>query len=196
MSAHAQPRLTDDEYLAIERKAELRHQFYDGVMYAMSGGSPAHAFIVASLARELGMALKRGPCKLAIADLRVRVSRGGLYTYPDLTVTCDEPRYADGLKDTLTNPTLLIEVLSPTTEAYDRGFKFEQYRSIESLREYVLVSQTRPHIEIFRRQPANEWLLSEFTGMDATCHFDSVGCSIPLAEIYDKIDFEENVPLI
>ena len=195
MSAHAQPRLTEEEYLQAERAAELRHQFYDGVMYAMSGGSPEHAYLIGSLTRELGMALKKGPCRVYPSDLRVRVSRGGLYTYPDVTLICDEPKYADDIKDTLTNPTLLIEVLSPTTEAYDRGFKFEQYRSIASLQEYALVSQSRPHIEIFRRQPSNEWLLAEYTGMEATCRFDSVGCAIPLAEIYDKIEFEESAPL-
>ena len=194
MSAHAQPRLTDEEYLALERKAEFRNQFYDGIMYAMSGGSPIHAFVIAALAREFGNAFKKRPCRVASSDLRVRVSRGGLYTYPDIVVICDEPRYSDDQKDTLLNPTLLIEVLSPSTEAYDRGFKTEQYRKIESLREYALVSQSRPHVEIFRRQSGGGWLLSEFTGLDTACRFESVDCTIPLAEIYDKITFEE-VPL-
>ncbi len=194
MSAHAQPRLTDEEYLALERKAEFRNQFYDGIMYAMSGGSPTHAFVISAMAREFGNAFKKRPCRVASSDFRVRVSRGGLYTYPDIVVVCDEPKYSDDQKDTLVNPTLLIEVLSPSTEAYDRGFKTEQYRKIESLREYALVSQSRPHIEVFRRQASGDWLMSESTGVDASCRFDSVDCTIPLAEIYDKITFEE-VPL-
>ena len=195
MSAHAQPRLSEEQYLEIERKAEFRHQFYDGVMYAMSGGSSTHAFLIASLSREFGNLFKNRPCRVATSDLRVRVSRGGLYTYPDVVVVCGNLSFADDQKDTLTNPTMLVEVLSSSTEAYDRGFKAEQYRQIESLREYVLVSQSRPHIEVFTKSASGHWVLSEFTGLDTTCRFDSVDCSIPLAEIYDKIVFEET-PLI
>jgi len=195
MSAHAQPRLSEEQYLEIERKAEFRHQFYDGIMYAMSGGSPSHAFLIAALSREFGNAFKKRPCQVATSDLRVRVSRGGLYTYPDVIVICGDLKFADDQKDTLTNPTLLIEVLSPSTEAYDRGFKTEQYRKIESLREYALVSQTRPHIEVFTKAADGRWTLSEFTGLDTTCKFESVDLSIPLAEIYDKIVFEETSPL-
>ncbi|MEO5926080.1 MAG: Uma2 family endonuclease [Bryobacteraceae bacterium] len=191
MSAHAQPRLSEQEYLEAERKAEFRHQFYDGIVYAMSGGSPSHAFIIASLSRELGNALKKRPCQVASSDLRIRVSESGLYTYPDVVVVCGDLKFADDQRDTVINPALLIEVLSPSTEAYDRGFKSEQYRKLESLQEYALVSQAYPHIEIFRRQATNEWLLSEFNNLDQTCHVESVGCSIPLAEIYDKIKFEE-----
>ena len=178
----------------MERKAEFRSQFFDGIMYAMSGGSPTHAFVIAALAREFGNAFKKRPCRVASSVLRVRVSRGGLYTYPDIVVICDEPRYSDDQEDTLVNPTLLVEVLSPSTEAYDRGFKTEQYRKIESLREYALVAQSRPHIEVFRRQASGDWLMSESTGLDTACRFESVDCTIPLAEIYDKITFEE-VPL-
>ena len=194
MSAHAQPRLTDEEYLERERKAEFRHEFYDGIIYAMSGGSSPHALIITALGREFGNAFKKRPCWVATSELRVRVARGGLYAYPDAVILRGEATFADAQKDTLLNPTLLIEVLSPSTEAYDRGFKTEQYRKIESLREYALVSQSRPHVEIFRRQPGGGWLLSEFTGLDTACRFESVDCTIPLAEIYDKITFEE-VPL-
>jgi Uma2 family endonuclease len=195
MSAHAQPRLSEEQYLELERKAEFRHQFYDGIMYAMSGGSPSHAFIISALNGELRNALKKRSCQVASSDLRVRVSRGGLYTYPDVVVVCGDLSFADDHKDTLTNPTLLVEVLSPSTEAYDRGFKTEQYRKIDSLLEYVLVSQSRAHIEVFAKSPSGQWVLSEFTGLDTTCRFDSIDCSIPLAEIYDKIVFEETSPI-
>jgi Uma2 family endonuclease len=114
-----------------------------------------------------------------------------LYTYPDLVVVRGEPKFADGRTDTLLNPTLAIEVLSPSTESYDRGFKSAQYRRIESLEEYALVSQTEARVEVFRRQPGGHWLLTEWVGMDASCKFDSVGASVPLAEIYDKVSFEE-----
>jgi Uma2 family endonuclease len=191
MSAHAQPRLSEEQYLEIERKAEFRHQFFDGIMYAMSGGSPSHAFIISTLNAAFRNALKQRPCQVASSDLRVRVTEGGLYTSPDIVVICGDLKFADDQKDTVTNPTLLIEVLSPSTEAYDRGVKFEQYRKIESLREYAVVSQSLPHIELFRRRSENEWLLTEFNNLDQTCRFDSVDCTIPLAEIYDKIKFEE-----
>jgi Uma2 family endonuclease len=195
MSASAQPRLSEEQYLEIERKAEFRHQFYDGIMYPMSGGPFTRALLIAALSREFGNAFKKRPCHVATSDLRVRVSDGGLYTYPDVVVVCGDISFADDRKDTVTNPTLLIEVLSPSTEAYDRGFKTEQYRKIESLREYVLVSQSRPHIEVFSKSPSVQWVLSEYTGLDTTCRLDSVDCSIPLAEIYNKVVFEETSPL-
>jgi Uma2 family endonuclease len=194
MSAHAQPRLSDEEYLALERKAEFRHEFFDGIMYAMSGGSSPHALIITALGREFGNAFKKRPCWIATSELRVRVAQSGL-AYPDAVIMCGEPQYADSRVDTLLNPTLLIEVLSPSTEAYDRGLKFEQYRKLDSLREYALVSQSHPHIEIFRRQASGDWLMSESTGLDASCRFDSADCSILLAEIYEKITFEETSPL-
>jgi Uma2 family endonuclease len=159
-------------------------------MYAMSGGSVPHSLIAGNLGRELSVALKKRPCMVFSSDLRVRVTPEGLYTYPDLSVVCSEPRLLDGRSDTLLNPALVIEVLSPSTEAYDRGFRSAQYRRVESLEEYALVSQTEPRVEIFRRQDAGHWLLSEFVGLEAACLFDSVQVSVPLAEIYDKVAFD------
>ncbi len=121
--------------------------------------------------------------------MRVRVSKTGLYTYPDIVVVCGEPRFVDGLADTLLNPILIIEVLSPSTEAYDRGFKFAQYRTLESLQEYALVSQSEPLVEIFRRQLSGDWLFSVSTGMEAVCRFDSVNCTVAMKDIYDKVTF-------
>ncbi|MEI9813366.1 MAG: Uma2 family endonuclease [Acidobacteriota bacterium] len=194
MSAHPQPRpLTEEEYLALDRAAETRSEFYQGVVYAMPGGSLAHALINSSLTREIGMAFKGSPCWVVTQMLRVRIAPGGLYAYPDLAIVCGEGRYCGEQKDTLLNPTVLIEVLSPSTEAYDRGFKSEQYRKIETLKEYALVSQTKPHIEIYSRQPDGRWLLSEESGLDASFRLESVGCLIPLAEIYDRVSFDESV---
>ncbi|MGH9646369.1 MAG: Uma2 family endonuclease [Bryobacteraceae bacterium] len=190
MSAQSQPRLTPEQYLDIERAAtDVRSEYYNGRMYAMSGGTHPHAIVIGNLGSELRIALKKGPCVVTTSDLRVRVSKTGLYTYPDIVVVCDPPQYGDGRHDTVLNPTLIIEVLSPSTEAYDRGFKFAQYRALESLQEYALVSQSEPLVEIFRRQPGGDWLLSESAGIDAVCRFDSVGCTVPMKDIYNKVSF-------
>lgn len=192
MSAHAQPRLTPEQYLELERAAETRSEYYAGRMYAMSGGSHRHAIIIASLSRELGIALRKRSCSVATSDLRVRVTRDGLYTYPDVVVVCGDPSYADDQQDTVLNPALLAEVLSPSTESYDRGFKFSQYRKIESLQEYALVSQAEPRVEVYRRQHGGGWLLAEFEGLGAICRFDSLDCPVALAELYDKVTFESD----
>ena len=138
MAAQPQLRLTPEQYLEIERAAEFRSEFYNGRTYAMAGASPTHVLLVGNLTGELRSLLRNGPGLIYPNDLRVRVSPSGLYTYPDVVVVCGESVYADKRKDTLINPALIIEVLSPTTEAYDRGFKFTQYRTLESLKEYAL----------------------------------------------------------
>jgi len=159
MSAQPQPRLTPEQYLEAERAAEFRSEYYGGHIFAMSGGSYRHAQIIGGVVRELGNALKTRPCSVVTNDLRLRVSPDGLYTYPDVLVICGEPQFADYQRDTLLNPALIVEVLSPSTEAYDRGFKAQQYRTLASLEEYVLVSQAEPRLEVFRRQPGGHWLL-------------------------------------
>jgi Uma2 family endonuclease len=192
MVAQSVSLLTVDQYLEIERAAETKSEFYEGRMYAMSGGTFPHSRIGTNLTGELGQKLKKGPCFVNNSDLRVRA--GQIHTYPDVSVVCGEPKLADTYKDTLLNPILVIEVLSPSTEAYDRGFKFAQYRQVESLQEYALVSQIEARIEIFRRQPTNEWLLSEAVGMDAHIRFQSVNCEIALADVYDKVTFDPPAP--
>jgi Uma2 family endonuclease len=191
MSAHAQPRLTPEQYLEIERAAEFRSDYYDGRMYAMSGGCPRHAFINGNLVRELGNAIKQRPCSVAASDLRLRVGSGVLYTYPDVIVVCGEIKVAHGHSDTLTNPTVVAEVLSPSTERYDRGVKSVQYRTIDSLQEYALISQSEARMELFSRQSSGRWLLSEFVGLNAICKFESLDCSVALADIYHNITFDE-----
>jgi Uma2 family endonuclease len=189
MSAHAQPVLTPEQYIEIERAAEVKSEYYNGRMYAMSGASYPHGLIIGGLSGKLNAALESGPCAVITNDLRVRVSPRGLYTYPDVVVVCGEARFADNQKDTLLNPTFLAEVLSLSTEAYDRGFKSAQYRKLESLQEYALVSQTEPRVEVFRRQAGGGWLLSEFAGLDAVCRFESLDCQIALSDIYKRITF-------
>lgn len=193
MAAQAQPRLTPEQYLELDRAAEFRNEYYDGVMYAMAGGSPHHSHIIGNLTREFGTILKRQPCLVMPSDSRVRLLPGRSYVYPDMVVACEPRQYADDQKDILLNPSLVIEVLSPSTEAHDRGLKSAQYRAVSSLGEYALVSQTEPRVEIYRRQTEGQWLFSEFIGMEATAEFTTLPggtVRIPLAEIYDKITFE------
>src|SRR5579871_886026 len=190
MTAHPQPRLTPEEYLELDRASDVRNEYYNGHMYAMAGGSFPHAIIIGNLTGEIRSVLKGRPCYVAPSDLRVRVSPDGLYTYPDLSVVCGEPKLLDGRKDTLLNPALLIEVLSPSTEAYDRGFKSAQYRTLETLQEYALVSQSEPRVEVFRRQSSGDWLLSEAVGVESICSFDSLDARVKLSEIYANVTFE------
>lgn len=191
MAAHPQHWITPEEYLEIERAAELKHEYYNGRIWDRAGGSYWHSLIAANFSRELGNALKGKPCAVLTSDLRISVSPQGLYTYPDVAVVCAEPKFVDGRKDTLANPTLLVEVLSPSTEAHDRGFKSAQYRTLASLQEYVLVAQNEARVEVFNRQSNGNWLLTEFAGLDAVAHFESVGARVPLAQIYEKVQFGE-----
>ncbi len=195
MSAQPQPRLTPEQYLESERAAEFRSEYYCGQIFAMAGGSYQHFQIIGNVTGELHAALKKRPCSVGSNDLRLRVSPQGLYTYPDVVVICGDPRFADNQQDTLLNPTLIVEVLSPSTEGYDRGFKFAQYRTVESLEEYVLVAQAEPRVEVFRRQRDRHWLLSEAYGLESTCRFDSLDCSLALADIYDKVTFPPGGPI-
>ncbi len=181
------PFLSPEEYLAFERQAETRSEYYEGEMFAMTGGSRRHNLIVTNVVRELSLQLKKRSCEVYSNDQRVRIPETGLYTYPDIVVACGEPRFEDESFDTLLNPLLIVEILSPTTEAYDRGKKFENYRTIGSLAEYVLVSQDEPRVEQFLRQDGNHWLFTAFAGLEATIPLSSIQCELALAEIYDKV---------
>jgi Uma2 family endonuclease len=196
MSAQPHARLTEEQYLAVERAAEFKSEYYDGYMYAMAGASASHTQITVNLAGELRAALRQKPCGVMANDLRVRVPPSRIYTYPDVAVVCGPMQFADDQKDTLLNPTLLIEVLSTSTETHDRSTKFDCYAEIQSLQEYALISQFKPRVEIFRRQPSNQWLYLKITGLDSSCTFESVSATIPLAEIYHRIEFAPESPLL
>jgi Uma2 family endonuclease len=189
MSSQPKHLYTPEEYLELERKAEYRSQYVRGEIFAMSGASRAHGVIVMNFSGAFWQHLKGRPCEAYATDMRVRVSAARMYTYPDLTIVCGEPQFADDQKDTLLNPVVLIEVLSPSTEGYDRGIKFGHYRTLPSLREYLAVAQDRAHIEHYVRQPDNRWLLSEYSSLDEALVLPSLELSIPLAEIYDKVQF-------
>jgi Uma2 family endonuclease len=188
MATHPIHRLTPEEYLEIDRKAEIRSEYLDGEMFAMSGAGARHGDIVVNIALGLRTRL-RGRCRVSANDLRVRISENGLYAYPDIVVVCGKRRFLEGgHNDTVLNPVLIFEVLSPSTADYDRGGKFAFYRQIDSLREYLVVAQDRPHVERHVRQPSGEWLLTEIDGLEATVALHSVEAELPLAEIYDDIE--------
>ncbi|MBA3694524.1 MAG: Uma2 family endonuclease [Acidobacteria bacterium] len=191
MSAIPKRKLTPEEYLEIERKAEYKSEYFDGEVFAMAGAKRRHNVIAWNIGGELRQHLKGKNCEAYPADMRVFVPQTGLYTYPDLVVVCGEPQFQDDIFDTLLNPILIIEVLSDTTETYDRGKKFQHYRSIESLQEYVLVSQDEARIEKYVKRGDGFWLLSEAVGLDSEIEFASIECRIALAEVYDKIDFSD-----
>ncbi len=179
-------RYSPAEYLALERKAVFKSEYHDGLITAMAGTSREHNLITINFAREISSQLKDRPCEAYVSDMRVYIDRTGLYTYPDVVVACGEPRFQDDEVDTLLNPTVIVEVLSPTTEVYDRGKKFLHYRRLPSLREYVLVSQDRVLVERFTRQ-GDEGLLTELNQIDDTLRLGSIDCELPLREIYAKV---------
>jgi Uma2 family endonuclease len=187
MASNPVSKLTEEQYLAIERAAEFKSEFLDGVMYAMSGGSMRHSYLAVNLIAELSAMLRGGECQIFNSDLRVRVSPR-MYAYPDVSVVCGKPLLADGHQDVLLNPVIIVEVLSPSTEQYDRGMKFQLYRTIESLREYILVDQDKVLIEQYIRQDANTWTLRDHPTLEDELKMDSIGVSLPLRLIYDRVD--------
>jgi Uma2 family endonuclease len=183
--------MTPDEYLAKERAAGTKSEYHDGHVFAMAGGTARHSRIANNVGRVLSEALDERPCFVSNSDLRVGAKRKS-YMYPDVSVACQETEVEDDLDDILLNPIVVVEVLSKSSEAYDRGFKFTRYRKIDSLAQYVLVSQDQPLVEVFTRQPGGDWLLSVHEGLEATVRLESLDCSIPLSGIYRKINFSES----
>lgn len=190
VSTQPKVRVTPQEYLELERKAEIRSEYYNGEMFAMSGATREHTKIAANITAELVNQFVDRPCEVYPLDMRTKVSPTGLYTYPDIVAVCGEPQFEDAHSDTLINPNLIIEVLSDSTESYDRGKKFAHYRTIDSLHEYVLVSQTECRIERFSRHDDGTWLYAENTDPDGSIELASVACRLSLSRVYHKVDFE------
>jgi Uma2 family endonuclease len=182
--------MTEEEYLAFERASAARHEFLDGRVYAMAGASLKHGDIIQNTSSNLFIKLRGGPCRAVTNELRVRVDATGLHTYPDIVVLCGEPQLTDDHLDTLTNPTVLVEVLSPSTEAYDRGAKWRHYQQIASLREYVLIAQDAPAVEHFIRQDDGSWRYEATIGLEAAVEFPTLGCALTLTEIYGDVRFD------
>ena len=191
MSAMPKTKLNELQYLAIENAAEFRSEFFDGEMFAMAGATPGHNTIRENLGGELYARIKGGRCRSYSVDQRVKVERTGLYTYPDLLIVCGKKQLASDDANSIVNPTAIIEVLSPSTEKYDRGAKFRNYRKIPTLIEYILVAQDEPVCERFIRQADGSWGYVSFVGLDDTLAFHSVPANILLADIYAGIDFPD-----
>ena len=189
MVAERLPYVTPEEYLAREHEAEHKSEYVDGVIYAMARGSPGHDRIAMNVGSEFRAHLKGRPCEAFSSNMRVRVNDQGLYTYPDVTVACGDARFDDVHGDTLLNPTVIVEILSPSTEAWDRGGKAERYRQLESLREYLLITQDRPHVERYARSEAGSWTLREVSGLDGSIRIESIALDLALAEVYDRVEF-------
>ena len=186
----AQAIFTPEEYLARERKALDKSEYRDGRIYAMPGASRKHNLITGNTLAELHVQLRNRVCEVYPSDMRVKVSSTGTYTYPDVVVVCEEPQFEDSYFDTLLNPTVLIEVLSPSTAAYDRGEKFASYQKLDSLCEYVLISQDRIRVEYYLRQQQT-WDLTEFHSLSDVFQLVSIGCELSLQAIYAKVQFSE-----
>ena len=191
-----------EEYLAMERAATERHEFIDGYVYQMAGESLEHSTINANLVAALVAALKGKPCRALSPNMKVRSgplikeqrTRKGLFSYPDVSVVCREPQFHDQYQDVLINPTVIIEVLPESTEVFDRDEKFRRYQTnLDSLQDYVLVSQALPLIQIYSRQP-DGWLYKHAAGLDDVLYLPSLDCRLPLADVYDRVTFPPEEP--
>jgi Uma2 family endonuclease len=184
-AARAESAVTGTEYLARERQAQTKSEYLGGSVVAMSGASRKHSHIVFSIAGELYPQLRDSSCEAFINDMRVKIAETGDYTYPDVVVACGDLQFEDAEVDTLLTPTVIIEVLSPSTERYDRGTKWTSYRQLPTLQEYLLVAQDRPSIEHYVRDETG-WRFSEVTDLDGTVTLPSIGCELRLREIYRR----------
>jgi Uma2 family endonuclease len=180
--------ITPEQYLEIERKAEFKSEYYQGEMFAMAGARWTHNRLVANLIASLHQQLRSRPCQTLPSDMRVQVEATGTYTHPDVSVVCGEPQFLDETRDTLLNPSLIVEVLSPSTEGFDRGRKFEYYCSVESVSEYLMVSSERVRAELYTRQPDGRWLLTAVNRLEDSLDLQSVGAHLALADLYEKVD--------
>lgn len=190
-------RFTPEEYLAFERGAETKHEYLDGQIYAMAGASPQHNQICFNLAGELHPQLKGTSCYGLTSDQKIRTDPMDLFSYPDLIIVCGQPKFHDKHRDVILNPQVIIEVLSPTTEAFDRGEKFVRYQRLKSLSDYIMVAQDRPSVEHYVKQKGKRpWLFTVETEISAEIVIDSIKCKLKLADIYDRVIFPPRHPLM
>ena len=186
----AQTYLTPSEYLAWERKQPFKNEYHNGQIIAMSGASRAHNLITMNMANQFYTQLLTHGCEIYPGDMRVRTSPTVSYYYPDVVVVCGEPRFEDDTFDTLLNPVLIVEILSPSTAAFDRGEKFEHYKQLDSLQEYMLISQNRVHVERYLRRDT-QWILTEYRKIDEGIHLLSNRCKLSVRDIYTLVKFPE-----
>ena len=189
MSTKPRIRISPEEYLALERRADGRSEWVDDEVFALAGASFVHSLITGNVVAALKPRLRGRGCTVHPSDLRVHVERGGMYYYPDVVVVCGPPQFVDGEKDTVTNPTLVVEVLSPSTEGWDRGAKFARYRRLDSLREVLFVAQDQIRVERYLRQPDGFWLLAEYGEETGDVIISTLDVLLPLAEVYEGVAF-------
>jgi Uma2 family endonuclease len=190
MSRQAKPYISEEEYLAIERAAEYKNEYVNGEIFAMTGASRKHNLISTNLLSSLSSQLREGACEVYPGEMRVKAPAARSYVYPDVVVVCSEPQFEDGFFDTLLNPTLVIEILSKSTESYNRLAKSAYYRTIESVVEYLLVSQEEYRVEQYVKQADERWLLSDVRSLESVVDLRSIGCSVALREIYTRVSID------
>lgn len=191
MSTQIKPFVTPEEYLRLERQAEYKSEYVNGEIFAMSGASRKHNLVAGNIVAELNRQLRGKPCEVYPSDMRVKVTATGLYTYPDVVVVWGEPKFEDEYVDTLLNPTLLVEVLSQSTERYDRIAKSSYYRTLDSLAEHLLVAQDEVRLEQYVKQADGQWLLFECSSLDKVVELPSISCSLALRDVYDKVSLDK-----
>lgn len=191
MSTQKIKKLTPEEYLDIERNAEFKSEYYNGEMFALAGASYVHNKISSNIHVSLANQLKGKECQVFQSDLKTKEQVSGLFTYPDIVLICGEPEFYDEEKDVVVNPTVIMEILSKSTETYDRGFKFELYRRIKSLKDYLMVSQDKISIEYYSRNTDNSWTLKEFSNINQSIELKSIDCILDLKDVYLKIDLKK-----
>lgn len=187
MSTQPNIYMSPEEYLALERRAEYKSEYVDGVAYAMAGASLRHNSITLNVAADLLFQLRDRPCRVCSNDMKVRLPDSRKFFYPDVVVVCGEIQFHDERTDVILNPSLIIEVLSESTEAFDRGGKFQAYQRLESLREYVLIAQDKPVVEQFIRQSDATWTYSAIIGLESSLSLPSIECTLNLSTVYDKV---------
>jgi Uma2 family endonuclease len=183
--------LTPEQYLDFERGSEERHEYYDGYLITMAGESLSHSRICVNIAREISTLLRGTPCEALSPNMKVRTINKGMFAYPDLSVVCGEPVFHDEQRDVLLNPRVIFEVLSPSTEKFDRGAKFMRYQAkLPSLTDYVLISQDVPFVEHYARQKKGGWLYVQIFGVENSLRIHSISCPLRLADVYDRVEFD------
>jgi Uma2 family endonuclease len=189
MSTLTVTHVTPEEYLAAERLSETKSEYLDGGVYPMTGARLNHILIVSNITAELSVQLRARPCCVLPSEMKVRLQESRKFFYPDVTVVCDAPQFHDERRDIILNPIIVVEVLSKSTEAFDRGAKFEAYQTLEPLKEYLLVAQDSPRIEQYVRDGDGSWKYRSASGLEDTLTLPSIGCTLNLGAVYDKVDF-------
>ncbi len=193
MDLSPRQKFTPEEYLELERKAGDKSEYFLGIIYALAGAGPDHSAITANLTSEVVQQLRGKPCRALNSDMKIRTGYSWLYSYPDLSVVCEEPIFHDDKQDVIINPKVIFEVLSPSTEEFDRGVKFLHYQAMDTFTDYVLIAQEEPRVEHFIKQQTGWFLTMVSRGLGSRLHIASIDCTISLAQLYDKIKFPEDV---